>query len=69
MRDAFAAQRFALLGDEAADEIQLLRLEGIEHALGAFVDGGDDLLNVKRLFCAVLFDDIHLHTRSSLDMM
>ena len=67
--DAFGAERFAFFGDEAADEIQFLRLEGIEHAFGAFVDCGDDLLNIKRLFCAVFFDDIHSHTRSSLDMM
>ena len=64
--DAFAAQCFALLCDKAADKIQLLRRKSIEYALGALVDGGDDFLNVKRLFCAVLFDDVHRHTRPSL---
>ena len=67
--NAVRAQRFAFLGDEAADEIQLVGLEGIEHTLGAFIDGGDDLLNVKRLLRAVFFDDVHPHTHSSLCMI
>ena len=67
--NAVRAQRFAFLGDEAADKIQLVGLESIEHTLGAFIDGGDDLLNVKRLLCAVFFDDVHPHTHSSLCMI
>ena len=67
--NAVRAQRFAFLGDEAADKIQLVGFEGIEHTLGAFIDGGDDLLNVKRLLRAVFFDDVHPHTHSSLCMI
>ena len=64
--DAFAVQRFALLCYETADEIQFILRKGIEHTFGAFIYGGDDFLNVKRLFGAVLFDDVHRHTRPSL---
>ena len=62
---AFGAQRFAFFGYEAADEIQIFLGETIKHALGAFVDRGNDLCYVERVFCAVLFDDVHRHPPSA----